>query len=96
MIDATRQLRWYLGLGLLFLAVAPPFMFSLVAADPQAPGSDAIPVFIAAPVNLIGAVFVVRSMMTSDPAASARSLKIGAIIVLVGDLVLFAVRALTI
>jgi hypothetical protein len=64
------------------------------AADPEASSGDAVPIFVAAPVNLVGAVLVVRRMMTSEPAASAKWLKIGAIIVLAGDVLLFGVRAL--
>jgi hypothetical protein len=94
MIDETRQLRWYLGLGLLFLAAAPPLMITLVASDPEAPKGTAVPVFVGAPINLIGAVFVVRSMMAAEPAAAARLLKIGAALIIVGNVLLFAVRAL--
>lgn len=95
MIDETRQLRWYLGLGLVFLAVAPLLMMTLVASDEAAPDGAATPLFIAGPVNVVGAVFVVRSMLASQAEVSARLLKIGAAVVIVGTVLLFGVRALT-
>ncbi|MEU7908595.1 hypothetical protein [Actinoplanes sp. NPDC049118] len=95
MIDETRQLRWYLGLGLVFLAVAPLLMMTLVATDEAAPDGAATPLLIAGPVNLVGLVFVVRSMLAGKPEVSARFLKIGAVIVTVGTALLFGVRALT-
>ncbi len=95
MIDETRQLRWYLGLGLVFLAVAPLLMMTLLATDEAAPAGAAIPLFIAGPINLVGLVFVVRSMLAGQPETSARLLKIGAVIVIVGTALLFGVRAIT-
>lgn len=95
MIDETRQLRWYLGLGLAFLALAPLLMMTLLATDEAAPDGAATPLFIGGPVNLVGLVFVVRSMLASKPDVSARLLKIGAAVVIVGTALLFSVRALT-
>lgn len=95
MIDETRQLRWYTGLGLVFLAVAPLLMMTLLATDEAAPDGAAIPLLVAGPVNLVGLVFVVRSMLATGPEVSARHLKIGATIVIVGTVLLFGVRALT-
>lgn len=95
MIDETRQLRWYLGLGLVFLAVAPLLMMTLLSTDEAAPDGAATPLFIAGPVNVVGLVFVVRSMLAGRAEVSARLLKIGAAIVIVGTVLLFGVRALT-
>lgn len=94
-IDQTRQLRWYLGLGLVFLAAAPLLMMTLLATDVAASDGAATPLFIAAPVNLVGLVFVIRSMFAGQRKASARFLKIGAVIVIMGTALLFSVRALT-
>jgi hypothetical protein len=94
-IDETRQLRWYLGLGLVVLALAPLLMMTLLATDEAAPEGAAMPLFIAGPVNVVGVVFVVRSMMATKPEVSARFLKIGAVIVIAGTALLFGVRALT-
>jgi ABC-type phosphate transport system permease subunit len=95
MIDATRQLRWYLGLALVFAAVAPLLMMSLVASDPEAPDAALVPVFVGAPVNVVGVVLALRGMFTDDPIISARWLKTGAAMILVGVVLLFAVRAFT-
>lgn len=95
MIDETRQLRWYLGLGLVFLAVAPLLMMTLVASDEAAPDGASTPLFVAGPVNVVGLVFVVRSMLASRAEVSTRLLKIGAGIVIVGTTLLFGIRELT-
>jgi hypothetical protein len=94
-IDETRQLRWYLGLGLVFLALAPLLMMTLLATDEAAPDGSATPLFIGGPVSIAGVVFVVRSMVAGSPEASARLLKIGATIVILGTVLVFGVRALT-
>jgi hypothetical protein len=95
-IDETRQLRWYLGLGLAFLAVAPLLMMTLLAFDSEAPDGAAVPVFVGGPVNLVGLALVLRSMFASDRVVSARFLKLGAVVVLVGDVLLYGVRALAV
>lgn len=95
MIDETRQLRWYVGLGLVFLAAAPLLMMALLATDEAAPDGAATPLFIGGPVNLVGLVFVVRSMLAGKPEVSARLLTIGAGMVIAGTALLFGVRALT-
>ncbi|WP_213013689.1 hypothetical protein [Paractinoplanes toevensis] len=77
-----------------FLAVAPLLMMTLLATQPDAPDGAAVPVFIAGPVNLVGLGLVLRSMFAADREVSARFLKIGAIVVLVGDLLLYGIRAL--
>ncbi|SNY58241.1 hypothetical protein [Paractinoplanes atraurantiacus] len=93
MIDATRQLRWYSGLGLLFLAFIPVLSFTLLATDPGAADNELIPVFIGGPVNLAGAAFVIRSMTSREPAASSRMLAIGGALILLGDVLLIGIRA---
>jgi hypothetical protein len=94
MIDATRQLRWYLGLALVFGAVAPLLMMFLVASDPEAADGALVPLFVGAPVNVVGAVLVLKGMFTDDPVVSGRWIKIGAAVILAGAVLLFAIRAL--
>jgi hypothetical protein len=93
MIDATRQLRWYGGLGLIFLAFLPVLGMTLVATDPGAADNELLPVLIGGPVGVAGVVFVIRSMVSRDPAVSARLLAVGGGLVLLGDVLLFGVRA---
>ncbi|MEU8816253.1 hypothetical protein [Actinoplanes sp. NPDC048796] len=90
---ATRQLRWYSGLGLLLLAFMPILSFTLFATDPGAADNELVPVFIGGPVNLVGAAFVIRSMTSRVPAASSRMLAIGAALILLGDVLLIGIRA---
>ncbi|GGL19937.1 hypothetical protein GCM10012284_63130 [Mangrovihabitans endophyticus] len=93
MIDATRQLRWYLGLGLLFVAFAPTFMMALLAAQSSAPPHSLVPVLVAGPINVVGFVIVVRGMVSSDPVLSARALKVGGVVIAVGVVLLYLLRA---
>ncbi len=93
MIDATRQLRWYGGLGLIFLAFMPTLGMTLVATDPGAADNELIPVLIGGPINLLGAAFVVRSMLWKDPATSARMLTIGGGLIVLGNVLVFGIRA---
>ena len=93
MIDATRQLRWYGGLGLIFLAFMPVLGFTLLATDPGAADNELIPVFVGGPVNVAGVVFVIRSMTSRDPASSSRMLAIGGALILLGDVLLVGIRA---
>jgi hypothetical protein len=95
MIDDTRQLRWYFGLGLLFFAVTPLLAVALLAADPAAPGRIVLPDLIGGPINVIGAVLVVRGMTATDPVTSTRLLKLGAAIIVAGNILLLVVRVLT-
>ncbi|WP_305788403.1 hypothetical protein [Symbioplanes lichenis] len=95
-MDATRQLRWYLGLGLLVLAAAPILMSALAASDPAAPAGALLPVLIGGPVSLAGAYFVVRSMLVAaEPERSARLLTIGAVIVIAGAALVLTLLAAT-
>ena len=96
MIDATKQLRWYVGLALVFAALAPLLMMVLLATDAAAPDGAIVPPVAGGPICVAGAAIVIRSMVTSDPERSARFLKIGAAVVLLGDVVLYGVRALAV
>jgi hypothetical protein len=93
MIDATRQLRWYGGLGLIFLAVMPVLGMTLVATDPGAADNELLPVLIGGPINVAGVAFVGRSMLTRDPAISSRGLAIGGGLIVLGDVLLLSIRA---
>ena len=85
---------WYSGFGLVFLAVAPLLMMTLLATDEAAPDGAAVPLLIADPITVVGLVFVVRSMLAGRAEVSARLLKIGAAVVIVGTVLPFGVRAL--
>ena len=93
MIDATRQLRWYGGLGLIFLAFIPVLGMTLVATDPAAGDNELLPVLIGGPINVAGVAFVIRSMLSRDPAVSTRMLVIGGALIVLGDVLLVGIRA---
>ena len=95
MIDATRQLRWYVGLALVFFALAPLLMMVLAATDAAAPSGAITPVLVGGPFCLVGAVVVIRGMIAPEPGRSARLLKTGAAVVLAGVVLLYGIRAMT-
>ncbi|BAL87788.1 hypothetical protein AMIS_25680 [Actinoplanes missouriensis 431] len=93
MVDATRELRWYSGLALILFGLGPAFGLWLVAADGEK-AIEWLPVLLAAPINLASSVFVVLSMRTKAPSKSSRRLALAAGLVLLGDTLLFGLRAL--
>ncbi|MFC7527572.1 hypothetical protein [Actinoplanes sp. GCM10030250] len=96
MDDTTRQLRWFVGLLLVFLAVAPVAGLALVASDPGAADKEWISVFVAAPINLVGVVFAVGGMLAAEPRSSGLRLSIAAVLIVLGDVLLYGIRALVV
>ena len=94
--DPLRSLRFSLGLGVTVLGGAPLGMFAVLAAQNGGPDFPASPVWVAAPFVLAGVSAVVRGMVLRDPRRAARALGAGAGLVLVGDLILYGLRALLI
>ena len=90
-MDATRELRWSIGLALVLLAVAPTLKLTLAAAGTPAPWT---PVLVAAPVNLAGAALAAFGMASTDPGTSARLLTLAGALVLLGDALLYTVLGL--
>ncbi|MEV0901066.1 hypothetical protein [Actinoplanes sp. NPDC049802] len=91
--DPTEQMRWYAGLALIFFAAVPVVGMALVASDSVADNAW-VPVIVAAPVNLVGVVFAVLSMVARDPRMSARRLAIAGGLVLLGDVALYGIYSL--
>ncbi|MEU4425949.1 hypothetical protein AB0F81_35465 [Actinoplanes sp. NPDC024001] len=85
-MDGSRELRWSMGLFLVFAAFVPMLIVSLDNSGAWAP------VLLAAPINVIGAVLAVVGMGTPDPRASAHRLWLAAAVVLIGNGALYAVR----
>ena len=89
--DPTRSLRFYLGAGLVFLAGAPLLMFTLAIVK-NSPSFSPWPL-LAAPVLVAGIGLAVTGMAVKDPKRSARWLGIAAGLVVLGDVLLFGLRA---
>ena len=70
--DATRSLRWYGGLAVLFFGVVPAVMLSLLVARGNTPGSVGILLVVGIPLVLVALVVAVRGMTSSDPELSSR------------------------
>lgn len=81
-MDSTRELRWSIGLFLIFLAVVP-----VIGA------SGWIPVLVAMPINLAGVAVAAFGMASHDPATSARRLWLAAVLILAGDIALYSLNS---
>ncbi|MBG0568387.1 hypothetical protein [Actinoplanes aureus] len=85
-MDSTRELRWSVGLFLIFLAVVPVLGSAMVY--------DAwLPVLVAVPINTAGAALAAVGMGSRDPDTSARRLLLAAALILLGDAALYGLRA---
>jgi len=92
--DPTGQMRWYMGLALIFFAAVPVVGMALVAGDDGETANAWLPVFVAAPINLAGVAFAVMSMVNRDPRRSSRRLAVAAGLVLLGGTALYGIHAL--
>jgi hypothetical protein len=52
-----------------------------------------LPIFVAAPFIVAGVVVTVLGIVAKDPKLSARRVGIGAVLIVVGDLLIFGIRA---
>nr|WP_221378926.1 hypothetical protein [Actinoplanes polyasparticus] len=91
--DPSGELRRYIGVFLIFCGVAPLLMFSGLASKVGEPDFPALPIFVAAPFIVAGVVVTVLGIAAKDPKRSARRVGIGAVLIVLGDLLIFGIRA---
>ena len=82
-----------MGVFLIFCGVGPLLMFSGLAAKIGEPDFPVLPVLLAAPFLVVGVVVTVLGIAAADPQRSARRVGAGAALIVVGDLLIFGVRA---
>jgi hypothetical protein len=92
--DATRSLRWYGGLAVLFFGVVPAVMLSLLVARGDTPGSVGILLIVGIPLVLIALVVAVRGMTASDPELSSRRMHLAMALVAGADVVMLGGNAI--
>ena len=91
--DPAGELRRYIGVFLIFCGVAPLLMFTGLASKIGEPDFPALPVFLAAPFIVAGVVVTVLGIAAKDPKRSAQRVGAGAALILLGDLLIFGLRA---
>ncbi|MFC7530131.1 hypothetical protein [Actinoplanes sp. GCM10030250] len=91
--DPSRDLRRYVGVFLILVGGAPLLMFSLLARSPGGSQFPVMPVVVAAPFIVAGAVVTAIGILTGDPKRSAQRVGAGAALIIVGDALIFGLRA---
>lgn len=91
--DPAGELRRYVGIFLVFCGVAPLLMFSGLASKIGKPDFPALPVFVAAPFIVAGVAVTISGIVAKDPKRSAQRVGLGAALIILGDLLIFGIRA---
>ncbi|WP_328459411.1 hypothetical protein OHA21_27035 [Actinoplanes sp. NBC_00393] len=91
--DASGELRRYTGVFAIFCGIAPLLMFSLLASKPGGPVFPVLPNLIAGPFIILGVVVTTIGIFAQDPTRSAQRVGAGAALIILGDLLIFGVRA---
>ena len=94
MTSATRALRWYSGLAVLFFGILPAVMLALLVARGNTPRSVGILLIGGIPLVLAALVFAARGMTEPDPEAAARRLHLSMALVAGADVLMLGGNAL--
>jgi hypothetical protein len=68
-------------------------MFSGLSAKMGKPDFPALPIFVAAPFIVAGVVVTVIGIAAKNPKRSAQQVGAGAVLIILGDLLIFGLRA---
>ena len=94
MTNATRALRWYSGLAVLFFGIVPTVMVALLVARGNTPGSVGYLLVGGIPLVLAGLVSAARGMTEPDPELAARRLHLSMALVAGADVLMLGGNAL--
>ena len=94
MTNATRSLRWYGGLAVVFFGVVPAVMLTTLVARGNTPGSVGLLLVGGIPLVLAALVFAARGMTGSDPELAARRLHLSMSLVAGADVLMLGGDAL--
>jgi hypothetical protein len=94
MTAATRSLRWYGGLAVVLLGIAPAVMLSLLVAQGNTPRSVGVVLIAGIPLVLAAAVYAVQGITGADPQLAARRLHLSLALVAGADLLMLGGNAL--
>lgn len=94
MTNATRSLRWYSGLAVVFFGIVPAVMLSLLVARGDTPRSVGYLLVGGIPLVLAALVHAVRGMIVSDPEVASRRLHLSMTLVAGADVLMLGGNAL--
>ncbi|BEL06093.1 hypothetical protein Q0Z83_042840 [Actinoplanes sichuanensis] len=92
-VDAGGELRRYTGVAVIFFGVGTLMVFTMLAIKIGEPDFPVAPVLAAAPFIIPGIVITAIGVFTKDPKRSFRRVGVGAALILLGDLLIFGLRA---
>ena len=88
MTNATRSLRWYGGLAVLFFGIGPAVMLTLLVAQDRTPGSVGVLLIFAIPLVLLALVIAGLGMTGSDPELTSRRMHLAMALVAGADVLM--------
>jgi hypothetical protein len=94
MTDATRALRWYGGLAVVFFGIVPAVMVTMLVARGDTPGSVGLLLVGGIPLVLAGLFAAVRGIMEPDPELSGSRMRLSMALVAGADVLLLGGNAL--
>jgi hypothetical protein len=94
MTNATRSLRWYSGLAVLFFGVVPAVLVTMLVIRGDTPRSVGFLLVIGIPLVLAALVFAARGMTGTDPDLAVRRLQLSMTLVAGADVLMLGGNAL--
>jgi hypothetical protein len=94
MNEATRSLRWYSGLAVVFFGIVPAVMLTMLVARGDTPASVGFLLVGGIPLILAALVFAARGMTGPDPELAARRLHLSMSLVAGADVLMLGGNAL--
>jgi hypothetical protein len=92
--DATRSLRWYGGLAVVFFGIVPAVMVSMLVAQGKTPGPVGFLLIGGIPLVLAALFFAARGLTGDDPELTARRMHLSMALVAGADVLLLGGNAL--
>ncbi len=94
MTDATRSLRWYGGLAVLFFGIGPAVMLTLLVVQDRTPGSVGVLLIFGIPLVLLALVIAGLGMTGSDPELTSRRMRLAMALTAGADVLLLGGNAI--
>jgi hypothetical protein len=94
MTDATRSLRWYGGLAVVFFGVVPAVMLTLLVIRGDTPRSVGLLLVAGVPLVLAALAYAALGMTGADPELASRRLHLSMALVAGADVLMLGGNAL--
>ena len=88
MTDATRSLRWYGSLAVLFFGIGPAVMLTMLVAQDRTPGAVGVLLIFAIPLVVLALVIAGLGMTGSDPELTSRRMHLAMALVAGADVLM--------